>query len=331
MPTGTVMGPRLSVSYTSMAPDETLVGNILAAIVYGEEQPCPADPRVLRVGLEPLVGSGLTETWYGSGPVSLGIAGSIRYACDDHHLVGSIELLEAEHGGLEQAAEFAYRSLLRFHEDSGFGHVWRIWNVVTAINEGDGDDERYKLFCLGRARAFASIREPSGHIGYPAATAIGRQGGEARLQVYWLAARSPGETLENPRQVSAYRYPRDYGPAAPSFSRAMLAPGPALLVSGTASIVGHASLHHDDLDSQLAETMRNLDTLLTLAGERASFRSSQLGPGSFVKVYLRNRRDAAAVERRIREYIPDFVPLIIVAADICRSELLLEIEAVHPG
>jgi chorismate lyase/3-hydroxybenzoate synthase len=331
MRSGSDTPPRLEVSYAKLTEDRALSDDVLATVVYGEDLPRSADPRILRVGLQPLAGSGLSEVWHGSGPVTLGRSGPIRYACDDGYLFGSMDLPEAEHGGLAQAAETAYRSLLQFHQCSKFAHVWRIWNVVTAINEGDGDEERYRLFCLGRARAFASMREASSHIGYPAATAIGRQGGEARLQVYWLAASVPGETLENPRQVSAYRYPRDYGPAAPSFSRAMLAPYPALLISGTASIVGHASVHGGDLESQIDETMRNLDVLLALAGERADFRSSKLGPGSLLKVYLRNRCDAAAVERRLREHVPGSVPLAIVAADICRSELLLEIEAVHHG
>ena len=85
--------------------------------------------------------------------------------------------------------------------------------------------------------------------GYAAATAIGLPSPPDQLHVHWLATKQPGIAIENPRQVSAFAYPRDYGPVAPGFSRAMLLPGdtPLLLISGTASIVGHASQHPDTL------------------------------------------------------------------------------------
>src|SRR3546814_7354125 len=79
------------------------------------------------------------------------------------------------------------------------------------------------------------------------------------VQVYWLAARTPGTPVENPRQVSAYRYPRQYGPQQPSFARAMLPPpGSAmpLLLSGTASVVGHATAHVGELLAQDRKSTR---------------------------------------------------------------------------
>ena len=250
---------------------------------------------------------------------------------DGHCLAGWIELEERRFGGLVEASEAAYRGLLRFHAQSPFRHVWRVWNFITAINEGEGDEERYRLFCLGRARALAAAHAASPDIVYPAASAVGKPTGARTLQVCWLAGRNPGETLENPRQVSAYDYPRRYGPAAPSFSRAMLTPHPMLLISGTASIVGHASVHPGDAAAQLEETLANLDGLLRQAHARAGLGSARLGPESLVKVYLRNGTDTAAIESRLRERLGQEVPFLVVAADICRSELLLEIEVVQRG
>ena len=243
---------------------------------------------------------------------------------DGHCLAGCIELEEKRFGGLVEASEAAYRGLLRFHAQSPFRHVWRVWNFVTAINEGEGE-ERYKLFCLGRARAFAAVHATSPDIGYPAASAVGKPRGARTLQVCWLAGRGAGRALE-PRQVSAYDYPRQYGPAAPSFSRAMLTPHPMLLISGTASIIGHASVHPGDAAAQLEETLANLEGLLRQARKRAGFGSARLGPESLVKVYLRNGTDAAAIEIRLREQLGQEVPFLILAADVCRSELLLEID-----
>jgi chorismate lyase / 3-hydroxybenzoate synthase len=320
--------PALRATFASLDPTQPLGDDVLTAVVFGNNTPCPSDPRCLRIGLEPLTGAGLCEVWRGVGRVRLGTSGPIRFVEDGHCLAGWIDLDEDRFGGLEATAEAAYRGLLAFHAASPFHYVWRIWNFVTAINEGHGDAERYKLFSLGRARAFAAAQATSPGLAYPAATAVGKPQGPRTLQVCWIAGRAPGTMLENPRQVAAYHYPRRYGPAAPSFSRAMLIPDPALLVSGTASIVGYASLHEGDAIAQLEETLANLDVLLQRARAAGHFSSARLGPESLLKVYLRPGVDAAAIERRLHERLGPDVPTLILAADICRSELLIEIEAV---
>jgi chorismate lyase/3-hydroxybenzoate synthase len=199
----------------------------------------------------------------------------------------------------------------------------RVWNYLDAINDGVGDAERYRQFCTGRAAGMADA-----FAGYPAATAIGVRDGRRVLQVYALAARTPGQPIENPRQVNAWRYPRQYGPAAPGFARAMLAPSaePQLLISGTAAIVGHASHHAGDLAAQLDETLRNIDSLLATAHCAAPF-----GAQSPLKAYVRHHTDMAIVDGLLRSRLGEAVPLLLLQGDICRRELLLEIEGVHSG
>jgi chorismate lyase/3-hydroxybenzoate synthase len=321
--------PALRVAYSSLRTDEPLGDDVLAAVVFGGTTPCPEDPRCLRIDLEPLAGAGLSEVWRGTGPARIGTAGPIRHVDDGRCLAGCIELDERRFGGLVEASEAAYRGLLRFQAQSPYRHIWRIWNFITDINEGEGDTERYKLFCLGRARAFAAMHATSPDMGYPAASAVGKPRGARTLQVGWLAGRDAGTTLENPRQLSAYDYPRQYGPAAPSFSRATLTPDPLLLISGTASIVGHASVRLGNVAAQLEETLANLENLLRHARARTGFGPAGLGPASLVKVYLRKPTDAAVIESRLRERLGHEVPFLILAADICRSELLLEIEVVQ--
>jgi chorismate lyase/3-hydroxybenzoate synthase len=308
-----------------------LAEDVLAAAVFGERSVAPSDPRCLRIDLEPLVGARLSELWQGDGRMRIGAAGPIRYVEDGRHLAGWIDLEEAGFHGLEEAAEAAYLGLLQFHATTPYRHVWRIWSFVADINQGTGDDERYKQFCLGRARAFAAVHATLPGIGYPAATAVGKPTGARRsLQVCWLAGPDPGVEVENPRQLAAYRYPRRYGPAAPSFSRAMLVPGPLLLVSGTASIVGHESVHPGDTIAQLHETLDNLDALLRQAAEVAARPVPRLGPESLFKVYLRRAEDAASVVQQLQARLGEELPLVVLLADICRQELMLEIEAVVP-
>jgi chorismate lyase/3-hydroxybenzoate synthase len=321
----------LRASYTELGRSP-LAEDVLAAAVFGAQGIAPSDPRCLRIDLEPLVGVGLSEVWRGDERMRIGTAGPIRYVEDGRHLAGWIDLEEAGFHGLEEAAEAAYLGLLQFHATTPYRHVWRLWNFVSDINAGTGDDERYKQFCLGRARAFAAVHATLPGIGYPAATAVGKTTDARRsLQVCWLAGREPGVEIENPRQLAAYRYPRRYGPAAPSFSRAMLVPGPLLLVSGTASIVGHESMHPGDAVAQMHETLENLDALLAQAGATGALSLPRMGADSLLKVYLRHASDATLIERALRERIGAEVPVLMLAADICRSELLIEIEAVVPG
>ncbi len=136
--------PALRVAYSNLRVDEPLGDDVLAAIVFGGQTPCPADPRCLRIDLEPLAGAGLSEVWRGTGPARIGTAGPIRHVEDGRCLAGWIELEERRFGGLVEAAEAAYRGLLRFQAQSQYHHVWRIWNFVTAINEGEGDAERLR-------------------------------------------------------------------------------------------------------------------------------------------------------------------------------------------
>jgi chorismate lyase/3-hydroxybenzoate synthase len=319
----------LRASYATLGT-AALSEDVLAAAVFGAGSIAPSDPRCLRIELEPLAGAGLSEVWQGGGRMRIGTAGPIRYVEDGRHLAGWIDLEETGFHGLDEAAEAAYLGLLQFHATTPYRHVWRIWSFVTGINEGVGDDERYKQFCLGRARAFAAVHATLPGIGYPAATAVGKPTGGRSLQICWLAGRDPGVEIENPRQLAAYRYPRRYGPAAPSFSRAMLVPG-LLLVSGTASIVGHESVHPGDTIAQLHETLDNLDALLKRAGEVAARPVPRLGPESLLKVYLRHAADAAPVAQQLHARLGEQLPLVILAADICRDELLLEIEVVLPA
>lgn len=326
-----VRSSPLESRFATLDPRKRLDNDVLAAVVFGTEAACADDPRCVRVDLAPLAGSAHAEVWRGNGPVRMGTAGPIRYVENGDCFAGWLSISEDRFGGLVEAAEAAYLGLLALHAESPYHHVWRIWSFITSINEGAGDEERYRQFCLGRARAYAAAPGRPPGVAYPAASAVGKTGSNRSLEIYWFAGREPGGAVENPRQVSAYHYPRRYGPAAPSFSRAMRVPGPLLFVSGTASIVGHESVHAGDLEGQLRETLVNLEAVLRQAATGGRIRSPRLGPGSLVKVYVRPGCDAALVERRLREQLGDQVQLLLLSADICRSELLIEIEVVHTG
>jgi chorismate lyase/3-hydroxybenzoate synthase len=215
---------------------------------------------------------------------------------------------------VERAARIAYDEILRTTRERGYPHLIRVWNYLRDINAGEGEAERYKRFCAGRHDAFDAVQWRNDQL--PAASAVGIR--ERGLIIHYLAAREPGRQIENPRQVSAYAYPPQYGRRSPSFARATLF-GDTLFIAGTSSIAGHETRHAGDLRAQLDETLLNLDTIARAAGRT-------LADLTHVKLYLRNGGDVE-IAKSVAAAMPG-AKLLVVEADICRRELLLEIEAV---
>ena len=324
----------LRVAYHPLEGAAPWPAGVLAAIRFATPSQQQAGGELdagltIDVGLEPLNGprqaAARAELWFATGPVHTGRwsdAGAappatVRFAHDANHMFAVIELDEREHGGILLTAEHAYAAIRRFQQQSQFPCLLRMWNYMDAINEGAGDLERYRQFCVGRGRGLGDASQA-----YPSATAIGRQRPDHIVQVFWLAGNVPGQSLENPRQVSAYHYPRIHGPVSPTFARALIAPDQTLLISGTASIVGHVSQHHDDAMAQLEETVRNLGSFAPHVSRHRSASSKDL-----LKVYVRDPALTPRVAERLGQLYPGS-DIIFVAADICRRELLLEIEAV---
>lgn len=308
---------RLEVAYRT-DPAVALLARrgTLAVFEFGERHGPDDDPRHLHVPLRALTGPAPRECWSIDADVVAGRDGSLRWSSGGGWRFAAVEVNEAHHGGIEAASERAYDQLLAHVAACPQPHLQRIWNYLYSINAGAGDAEHYRLFCNGRARGLAA----HGVAHYPAATAIGHHGPRGLLQVYALCAGEPGLTLENPRQVSAWEYPRQYGPTAPNFARAMALPNAGLAISGTAAVIGHASHHHADVAAQADEAFANLDALLARAG------LSGFDARSPLKVYVREAGDVPIVEAALRRHLDPTVPCVILHGDICRRELLVEVD-----
>ncbi len=300
---------------------------VLAVLDFDAVQAEPAmkgDPRHVVTGLPWLTGQGVREVWRSSTPVKCGWDGPLRWALGDHVLFAAIMADASPSRDLEAVVYDAWRDLLKFSADKGFAHLVRAWNHVPRINEGMGDAQRYKLFCVGRARAYEEQAYDSGR--FPASSAVGNAGDA--LVMYLLACAEPGQHYENPRQISAYSYPRLYGPRSPSFARATAKAWPMtrhVYLSGTASIVGHQSCCRGDIDGQLAVTLANIDRLLgTVDGVGAGSRPNML------RVYVRNQNDLERIREAVVRYAPE-ASAVYLRADICRSELAVEIEGLRQG
>ncbi len=328
---------RFAVDYVDIDHPRVLLEDAHVLAVFGFGSAAPAnmqDPRYLHVALQPYQGTAPFEVWRCHGPVRSGRDGGVAWASDGQSTFGVIEVAEAEHAcssdptGIVGAAAHAYVRMRAFVQDSETPHLLRIWNYLDGITQGEGDIERYRQFCIGRARGLGDF-EPTR---LPAATAIGRCDDARVLQIYWLSAGAPGTPVENPRQMEAWRYPREYGPQPPSFARAMLpsTQGRApLLLSGTASVVGHATQHAGRLLEQLDETFANLDALIGAARTREPHLPDALNASSRLKVYVRDRDDLPMVAAALQQRLGTRVPYILLHAAICRRDLALEIDGVH--
>jgi len=311
--------PPLHLQYVAAPLDALLAQpDVLAVTGFGHAAPTCADARYQRVALEPAIHPAPLEVWRCAARIEHGRDGALRFSRSADYAFIWIELDERDFGGIAATTQAAYARLGAWCRTSPTPYLLRVWNYVDAINAGAGDAERYRLFCAGRAAGMSAA--PS----YPAASAIGGRDGERRLQVCALAARVPGSTVENPRQVSAWRYPREYGPVAPNFARAMRAPtlSPQLYLSGTAAVVGHASHHAGDVAAQLAETLTNLDSLRVAAGGTATLGNSR----NPLRAYVREPEDAARVHAMLLTRLGIDTPLLVLHGDICRAELLVEID-----
>jgi chorismate lyase / 3-hydroxybenzoate synthase len=308
----------------AVGPDTTLGGLLYGGLADASTGAVVGSVPVPRLGAEAPV----LDAWLGEGALTQGAnRHGARWQHDQDWLFGSIDVPETT--GLEAAAGQAYAGLFDALQRSGFAHLLRVWNYLPRINEEGAAMERYKRFNAGRQQAFLDAGEQA-FEGAPAACAIGTASGP--LRVHFLAGRRAVRHVENPRQVSAYHYPQRYGPRAPTFSRAALTPAGdgrlGLFISGTASIVGHESVHRGDVRAQVRETVANLQAVLDNASSRCSVRWALRDVHGVV--YVRHAHDHAAVVDELARAAPELGRAagewVFLHADICRRELDVEIE-----
>lgn len=344
--------PRESVGSTTLTFRRTgwdepadsaamLGGRLVGRRLAGSPAPCAklGPPLFVDELLSPE--AAVFDGWYSQGAVEAGFKvqvdiqqhryGCVNYASDGHWLHGCAEIDEVPlEGGIHAAAQRAYADIFAVLSASATPHLLRLWNYLADINALADGEERYRQFNAGRQQAFTDAQQHA-FEGSPAACALGHRGGP--LRVYFLAGRLPAVVIENPRQVSAYRYPAAYGPRSPTFSRAAVAAlgggNAALFISGTASIVGHLSRHPGDVRRQTEETLTNISTLC----DETALRTGLNFPlcALICTVYLRHGADLPAVrevfEARVGAGSVAARRAVYLEADICRVDLLVEIEA----
>jgi len=294
----------------------------------------PADQThhpVINLQLPPLEHQRVIESWWYKGEVSYSKSGNVRLAeCRDY--TAAIVWKNTKAGvDIRELTRQSYEELVEAVRTTSHPKLVRIWNYFDDINEGDEDFEEYRRFCMGRAEAFEAldIHDESS----PTGTAIGTQNGGG-LALIAIASNRDFQPVENPRQTSAFLYPRKYGPRSPKFSRGgllTLDSHDLFLISGTAAVVGHESNHPFKTGLQVEETFRNL---VLLCDEADSLRPGKaqffVDQNSYLRVYLKHPEDYHAVRKKLKTVLKGFDQRVIfLHGTICRRELMVEIEGVN--
>jgi enamine deaminase RidA (YjgF/YER057c/UK114 family) len=298
----------------------------------------PCGGAALGVELWAVGGPGVTVQRYGPHLLSVESDGIRWIHC------GGIRGDARADGAYEEALS-AFRQMEQELATAGMGfdQVVRTWIYVNQITEGAAGRQRYQELNRARTDFYGNIpfgrksRAPwAPKRSYPASTGIGTSGAQVVMACMALDSGRPDVfvmPLENPQQTPAYDYQAGYSPQSPKFSRAMaVVQGHfvSTLVSGTASIVNSKTCHPGDIVRQTEQTFENIERLI--AAENFA-RLGLAGAGATLKdiaklrVYVKRAEDYERC-REVCERLLPRVPAIYLQADVCRPDLLMEIEAV---
>jgi enamine deaminase RidA (YjgF/YER057c/UK114 family) len=201
-----------------------------------------------------------------------------------------------------------------------FANILRTWIYVARLLDWYGE--------LNGVRTSIYRKEGLGLEGgpvFPASTGIMGQSGdeECILDVLALDADTPGDAratpiIRSPRQDSSFNY-------GSSFSRGMaleIEGRRTVFISGTASInAAGASTHIGDAESQSLETLMCISAILEEQGGGLQNITS-------ATLFCKDREAWEAWERVTRLLGIPVLPKVCVLADVCRHDLLVEMEAV---
>jgi enamine deaminase RidA (YjgF/YER057c/UK114 family) len=228
-----------------------------------------------------------------------------------------------------------------------FGQVVRTWiyeRDIVAVERGSSGEakQRYQILNDARRRFFMT-----GNFGRaftfaenlpPASTGIGMSSGSFVMECMALDASDSQITVQpltNPEQVDAHDYSAHVlepgelaGRSAPMFSRGMSIRNDygMNLISGTAAIKGQQTVCLGDIAGQTRTTLENI--ALVLAQAKSTLQDVQQ-----MRIYIKNGVSPEDLQHRVdtaRRIVEETVPGIpkhYLLADVCRDNLLIEIEA----
>jgi enamine deaminase RidA (YjgF/YER057c/UK114 family) len=336
--------PATMMVFLSRAGDEPECRELIAQR-FGAESPVttyvvqpPCCGAALAVEMWAVGGEGVEVTRYGSHLLTVE-SGGVRWI----YCGGIRGAAWAEGPCAEALSAFQKMERQLARAGAGFDQVVRTWLYVNQITAGPEGRQRYQEVNRARTDFFRDRRlcgrnraPAAPAVVYPASTAIGTDDLAITMSCMALDSARPDVfvlPLENPQQTPAWQYDALHSPHSPKFSRAMaVAQGHYVttLVSGTASILNQQTCHRDDAARQTEQTIENIRRLI--APENFA-RHGLPGAGATLRDIARlrvsvKRPDDYPVCRNVVERLLPRVPVLYLAADMCRRDLLVEIEAV---
>lgn len=210
--------------------------------------------------------------------------------------------------------------------------VIRTWIYVGGITGFSNGVENYETINLSRKKYYDGVFGDNLVAKYPASTGIGLDNRD--IVITALAYRKrPFEDVspvENMAQTAAWRYPSHLAKISPTFSRAYRISTPSgtlSLISGTASIIGAETVHLDDVQAQTEVTIDNLERVIASCLMQPDTTAPLSSVIQYV-CYIKNPDDIETVRQVCDMKLPISANRIFVKADVCRDNLLVEIEAV---
>lgn len=211
--------------------------------------------------------------------------------------------------------------------------VVRQWNYLENILGVENEQQRYQEFNNVRASFYG---DSFSKTGYPAATGIGMNRGGIIIE--FVAVRSADVhtvPVDNPRQIPAHDYSEGVlkgegyaEKSTPKFERARyleLFGKKLVFISGTASIRGEKTVGVGDPGKQTEITIENIQRLYS-PELLSQISKNNLRPRyGHARVYVKNRSDYKIIKKAFERYYGR-LPVVYILADICRDDLLVEIE-----
>ena len=209
--------------------------------------------------------------------------------------------------------------------------IYRQWNYIQYITDGKEGSQNYQEFNDARSIFYGTCEWKNG---YPAATGIGTSAGGIMVEL--CAIKECGvanKPIDNPLQIAAHSYSQKVldgkvmdelqERTTPKFERARLL-GDTVFISGTAAIKGEVSNFSDNTVEQAAETMEIMNQLVSKENIPVTNNGSEY---EMLRIYVKRKEEIPAVQQFMQQHYPAPAKHYLVA-DVCRPELLIEIEGV---
>ena len=203
--------------------------------------------------------------------------------------------------------------------------VVRTWIYLSDILDWYGEFNTVRNRCYVDYGFLGDSKVQAEQIYLPASTGIegnNPSGRPATMDVFAIHRSDQSATIVRAISGTKQRSPFRYGSA---FSRAMIVEDSSsklILVSGTASIDGQGkSVHVGDSAAQIHQSLKVVAALAE--GEGATLQDL-----CEVTVFIKRKEDFPVFQKVIEQVGIPNIPSVNVVADVCREELLFELDAV---